>query len=61
MTARSRSKWIDLPYGKQMLWPDHCVQGTEGAALSKDLAIPQAELVIRKGYHKDVDKLFGVH
>jgi nicotinamidase/pyrazinamidase len=46
---------IDLKYGKQILWPDHCVQGTEGAALSKDLAIPQAELIIRKGYHKDVD------
>jgi nicotinamidase/pyrazinamidase len=46
---------IDLSYGKQVLWPDHCVQGTDGAALSKDLSIPQAELVIRKGYHKDVD------
>jgi nicotinamidase/pyrazinamidase len=46
---------IDLPYGKQVLWPDHCVQGTDGAALSKDLSIPQAGLVIRKGYHNDVD------
>ena len=46
---------IDLKYGKQVLWPDHCVQGTDGAALSKDLAIPQAELIIRKGFHKDVD------
>ena len=46
---------IDLPYGKQVLWPDHCVQGTEGAALSKDLAIPHAELIIRKGFHNDVD------
>jgi nicotinamidase/pyrazinamidase len=46
---------IDLPYGKQVLWPDHCVQGTEGAALSKDLSIPQAGLIIRKGYHRDVD------
>jgi nicotinamidase/pyrazinamidase len=46
---------IDLAYGKQVLWPDHCVQGTDGASLSKDLSIPQAELVIRKGYHKDVD------
>jgi nicotinamidase/pyrazinamidase len=46
---------IDLPYGKQVLWPDHCVQGTDGAGLSKDLSIPQAALVIRKGYHKDVD------
>jgi nicotinamidase/pyrazinamidase len=46
---------IDLKYGKQVLWPDHCVQGTDGAGLSKDLAIPQAELIIRKGFHKDVD------
>jgi nicotinamidase/pyrazinamidase len=46
---------IDLAYGKQVLWPDHCVQGTEGASLSKDLIIPQAELIVRKGYHKDVD------
>jgi nicotinamidase/pyrazinamidase len=46
---------VDLAYGKQVLWPDHCVQGTEGAALSRDLSIPQAELIIRKGFHKDVD------
>ncbi|MBR0692515.1 bifunctional nicotinamidase/pyrazinamidase [Bradyrhizobium lablabi] len=46
---------IDLAYGKQVLWPDHCVQGTEGSALSKDLAIPQAALIIRKGFHRDVD------
>lgn len=46
---------VDLAYGKQVLWPDHCVQGTDGASLSKDLAIPQAELIIRKGFHKDVD------
>src|SRR5215468_3954258 len=46
---------VDLPYGKQVLWPDHCVQGTDGASLSKDLSIPQAELIIRKGFHKDVD------
>jgi nicotinamidase/pyrazinamidase len=46
---------IDLAYGKQVLWPDHCVQGTDGAALSKELSIPQAELIIRKGYHQEVD------
>ena len=46
---------IDLKYGKQVLWPDHCVQGTDGAGLSKDLAIPQAELILRKGFNKDVD------
>jgi nicotinamidase/pyrazinamidase len=46
---------IKLGYGDQVLWPDHCVQGTEGAAVSKDLNIPQAQLVIRKGFHKEVD------
>src|SRR5262249_53475067 len=46
---------IDLPYGKQVLWPDHGVQGTDDAALSKDLSIPHAGLVIRKGFHKDID------
>ncbi len=45
----------DVAYGKQVLWPDHCVMGTDGAALSKDLTIPNAELILRKGYNKDVD------
>src|SRR5215475_506503 len=44
-----------LSYGTQVLWPDHCVQGTEGAAIHKDISIPHAQLVIRKGFHKDVD------
>jgi nicotinamidase/pyrazinamidase len=44
-----------LSYGTQVLWPDHCVQGTQDAELSKGLRLPQAQLVIRKGYHKDVD------
>jgi nicotinamidase/pyrazinamidase len=44
-----------LAYGTQVLWPDHCVQGSSDAALHKDLDIPHAQLVIRKGYHKDVD------
>jgi nicotinamidase/pyrazinamidase len=46
---------LEVKYGKQVLWPDHCVQGTEGAALSKDLAIPHTELILRKGFNKDVD------
>src|SRR5881227_3679037 len=46
---------VDLDYGKQVLWPDHCVQGTDSAALSKDLEIPHAGLVIRKGFRKNVD------
>ena len=44
-----------LRYGNQVLWPDHCVQGTQDAALHKDIDIPQAQLVIRKGFHKDTD------
>jgi nicotinamidase/pyrazinamidase len=46
---------IKLAYGNQVLWPDHCVQGTEGASIAKDINIPHAELIIRKGYHNDVD------
>jgi nicotinamidase/pyrazinamidase len=44
-----------LPDGKQVLWPDHCVQGTEGARLAKGFNIPTTQLVVRKGFHKDVD------
>jgi nicotinamidase/pyrazinamidase len=46
---------IELAYGTQVLWPDHCVQGTAGAAFRKDLKIPHAELVLRKGYHREID------
>jgi nicotinamidase/pyrazinamidase len=46
---------IDVDYGPQILWPDHCVQGTPGAALRADLQIPHAELVLRKGYHRGID------
>ena len=46
---------VDLPYGKQVLWPDHCIQGTADADLHKDLKIPHAELIIRKGYRQHVD------
>jgi nicotinamidase/pyrazinamidase len=44
-----------MPYGTQVLWPDHCVQGSDDAALHKDLQLPRAQLIIRKGFHKDVD------
>ena len=46
---------IEVAYGAQILWPDHCVQGTEGAAFRKDLRITHAELVLRKGYHRQID------
>ena len=44
-----------MPYGTQVLWPDHCVQGSDDAALHKDLKLPTAGLIIRKGFRKDVD------
>lgn len=46
---------VEMPYGAQTLWPDHCVQATPGAEFHPDLALPQAELVIRKGFRRDVD------
>ncbi|MEP6558664.1 MAG: nicotinamidase [Burkholderiales bacterium] len=45
----------EMPYGQQVLWPDHCVQGTKDAALVDGLQLPQAALIIRKGYHRGVD------
>ena len=46
---------IEMPYGPQTLWPDHCVQGTAGAAFHPDLATQRAELVIRKGFRAAID------
>jgi nicotinamidase/pyrazinamidase len=46
---------IQLSYGAQVLWPDHCVQGTSGAVLHPDLNVTKAQLVIRKGHHADID------
>jgi nicotinamidase/pyrazinamidase len=46
---------IEVAYGTQVLWPDHCVQGTPGAEFRPDLDIPHAELVLRKGYHRAID------
>ncbi len=46
---------IEVAYGTQVLWPDHCVQATKGAAFRDDLNIPHAELVLRKGYHRQID------
>ena len=46
---------IGVAYGRQVLWPDHCVQGTAGAEFAPGLAIPHATLLLRKGYDRDVD------
>jgi nicotinamidase/pyrazinamidase len=50
---------LELPYGTQVLWPDHCVQGTSGAAFHPELNVTKAQLVIRKGHHRDIDSYSG--
>jgi nicotinamidase/pyrazinamidase len=46
---------IEVAYGLQVLWPDHCVQGTPGAEFREDVQIPHAGLVIRKGFRRTID------
>ena len=53
--GRAPFETITLPYGEQVLWPTHCMRGTRDAALHDDLRVPQAQLIIRKGFHRDVD------
>jgi nicotinamidase/pyrazinamidase len=54
-TGSSPFETISMPYGQQTLWPDHCVQGTPGAAFHPQLATERAELVIRKGFRPEID------
>jgi len=53
--GRKPFETIVLPYGPQVLWPDHCVQETQGAEFHAGLRIPHAELVLHKGYHRAID------
>lgn len=46
---------IEVAYGEQVLWPDHCVQGTLGAAFHPRLDVPHAELIVRKGFRRGID------
>jgi len=46
---------IEMPYGSQTLWPDHCIQGTRGAEFHEALEWTRAELVVRKGFRKGID------
>ena len=54
-TGRRPYETIQVAYGPQVLWPDHCIQGTRGAAFRDDLDIPHAALVIRKGFRREMD------
>lgn len=53
--GRNPFEVMTFPYGPQVLWPDHCVQGTTGADFHAGLDIPHAELIIRKGYRRTID------
>ena len=53
--GRTAFDTVSMPYGAQILWPDHCVQGTSGADFHPALAVPHAELVLRKGYRRTID------
>lgn len=50
---------VELPYGPQVLWPDHCVIGTKGAEFSVALDIPHVQTIIRKGYRETIDSYSG--
>jgi nicotinamidase/pyrazinamidase len=54
-SGRQPFEAIAFPYGTQVLWPDHCVQGTPGAEFHPQLRTEHAELIIRKGYRRDID------
>lgn len=46
---------MDMPYGPQVLWPDHCIQGSVGAQFHPDLAVDRADMILRKGYDPAID------
>jgi nicotinamidase/pyrazinamidase len=54
-SGRNPFEVVDLSYGKQVLWPDHCVQGTRGAEFHPALDVPKAGLIIRKGFRPAID------
>lgn len=46
---------VEMPYGPQVLWPDHCIQGSHGAAFHPDLDTDRADMILRKGFRKTID------
>jgi nicotinamidase/pyrazinamidase len=52
---------VTVAYGQQILWPEHCVQGTIGAQFHDDLQIPHAELVLRKGFRPTIDSYSALY
>jgi nicotinamidase/pyrazinamidase len=54
-SGRKPYETIEVAYGPQILWPDHCIQGTPGAEFHGDLDIPHSALVLRKGFRRAID------
>lgn len=50
---------VELDYGPQVLWPDHCVWESHGAEISRDLKVPHAQMIIRKGFNRAIDSYSG--
>lgn len=57
--GRKPFETTQMPYGVQILWPDHCVQGTRGAEFHAGLDLPAAQSIIRKGYRREIDSYSG--
>ena len=53
--GRNPFETIELAYGPQVLWPDHCIQGSKSADFHPDLDIPRAELIVRKGFNPEIN------
>ncbi|MFK7940474.1 MAG: bifunctional nicotinamidase/pyrazinamidase [Roseovarius sp.] len=57
--GKAPMEMTEMPYGPQVLWPDHCIQGTEGAAFHAALNTDRADMIIRKGYNPQIDSYSG--
>ena len=53
--GKSPYETTEMPYGTQVLWPDHCVQGSSGAEFHADLNLTRADMIIRKGFNPAID------
>lgn len=53
--GKSPFEVIEMPYGPQVLWPDHCIQGAPGANFHPELEVDRADLIVRKGFRADID------
>jgi nicotinamidase/pyrazinamidase len=60
-TGKQPFETVIAPYGPQVLWPDHCVQGTPGAAFHSNLEIPHAGLIVRKGMDPAIDSYSALY